>query len=298
MDYIEIVTIGTLSESKIKNICPVKKKLIDDFIIYDINFNDLNYDEKFYLLLECIKNKSFDHFIKFATIFNEINFSDEENLLLDTACKYEMFDIVKFLIGNGVSAYNNNNKAIKIATYYNKGTNIIQYLIDSGANPHTDEEYPLCISAQTNKISMFKFLLKFNCDINARNNYCLLASVNPYNSREFIDVLIEYGVNIHYDDEIVLKYAACNCDIYLVNKLLQHGADINFLTNECLLHVIKYGNYELIKLLVDNGVNFSQVNNEITKNNIEMRKNNLLIDQGVNHIILFNSLVEKIRTRR
>nr|AEX63191.1 putative ankyrin repeat protein [Moumouvirus Monve] len=288
---VEKMSIGILSDKKLRNIRPAIKIIIDSFQINRID-NDLNYDEKFYLLLKCIRNKSLNYFMQFAIIFNEIDLSDEENLLLNTACGHEMYDVVKYLIENGASVTYNNNKAIKIAACYNNNTNIIRYLIDSGADPHIDEEYPLCIATQTGNVEIFTLLLKYNCNINARNNYCLKTSVFNYFSRGLIDLLLEHGANVHCNNEYVLRYAVYMCDIYLVNKFLQYGANINSITNDCLLQVIKNGDIRLIKLLINHNVDFSRVNNEKIKANKTTEKINLLINQGVDHSVLLNLLVK------
>ncbi|QGR53669.1 ankyrin repeat-containing protein [Moumouvirus maliensis] len=251
--------------------------------------NYFNHDEKIYILYDCIRDKKFNEFLRIFSIFDGINLSkDEEDLLLNWACANDMFDAVKFLIEYGINI--TNNLLIKIAACYNNKADIIKYLVESGADPHLDNEYALCMAINRGNVDIFNYLLKCGCNVNARNNYCIKRCVTKKLPIYFLNTLIEYGADIHCDNDFLLKEAIYNNDIGSTIILLQCGVMVSCLSTMHLLHIIENGDYELVKLLIDHGVNFSKINNKIIKESTNKQKINLLLAQGVDFSIVFKLL--------
>jgi ankyrin repeat protein len=59
-----------------------------------------------------------------------------------------------------------------------KHLDIIQYLVDHGADIHADHEYALCISALSGKLDVVKYLVKCGADVNANDSVVLRYAVD------------------------------------------------------------------------------------------------------------------------
>ena len=160
----------------------------------------------------------------------------ENNILLIITCIYNSYDILKYLLENGVDATVNNHLALKCAVH-NCEEKIIKLLIDHGCDVNVDNDFPIRYVA-----------------------YFYTGNFNPY-AIKIIKVLVEYGANFHLINEYVLRntfgkymdfYDESYCDTleYLINM----GADFQLDNNYVLKQAIRYKKDEFVKILLEHGV--------------------------------------------
>lgn len=110
----------------------------------------------------------------------------------------------------------------------------IKKYLKNGGNPNDIEE---------NGESVICFALRYHCD------------------NEILDLLIEYGADIHHIDEegvSVFDVAVTYNNLSLIEKLIADGFDVNHPTRRSgftpLMGAVCYGRVEVIKKLLDLGV--------------------------------------------
>nr|WBF70195.1 putative ankyrin repeat protein [Megavirus caiporensis] len=194
----------------------------------------------------------------------------------------------------------------------------LEILLNNGADLHVDNDFVLCYASHD--ILAFRYLLQLDhkYDITTRNNYCLLKCVHSYfnniicqydklegeefskivkrkekilidiNINEFvvsdiIKILLNMGTNVNCNNGYIINDVVMYGDKYLIKLFIEHGADLNLVTNNSLIHIIKSLNNNTIKLLIDNGVNISKINYEPIKNLQKIEMGNLLLEMGLSY---------------
>jgi ankyrin repeat protein len=81
---------------------------------------------------------------------------------------------------------------------------------------------------------------------------------------DMVQLLLENGATVDRYNR-TFEVAVLNNDLNIVKVLLEAGADINLCMPDCILLAAGEGNYDILKLLIDRGVDVDAVRNE--KNN-------------------------------
>jgi ankyrin repeat protein len=138
------------------------------------------------------------------------------------------------------------NNYITIAVTYDK-INVIKYLIENNYNV---QEAIDNIKYETNMSqTMIKLLYHNNIDLSKSLYWIFHGCIGVVvNNLDPIKLLIEIYQN--YDINILLRYTCSHNDIMIIKYLLEIGANINIIDNECL----EYTNIETIKFLHQHGL--------------------------------------------
>lgn len=194
---------------------------------------------------------------------------------------------------------------------------VFKYFIHCGINP-TDVLSKLDYLGLDNILEMIKLLLENGADINILTKDDLIVLTQMSNATNIYKLLIEYGlditkyiydltmitiiekytnlfkyfidfiIDIHYDDDILLRCAVYMINIEIVESLLEHGANIYADNNNILIYVGKHYDDIMKKYIIGyHSRNFSDM--------YPMTK--FLIDKGAiisNPGIIFCSLIGKI----
>ncbi|AUV59003.1 ankyrin repeat protein [Bandra megavirus] len=202
--------------------------------------------------------------------------------------------------------------------YHNTGPEKIiltlKILLDNGADINTDNEYVLCCASDN--IFVFKYLLDLGhrYDIFSRENYCLRNCIykfsvniiyqsccsnesqnitkekiltdtngNNFVMSDIIKHLLDLGANIDCNNGYIINYIIEKANKNLLNFFINYDIDFNLLKISSLQKGIKLMDCDMIKLLVENGVDFSKLNNEPVEDLRKINTANLLLEIGLSH---------------
>lgn len=213
---------------------------------------DIHYDND-YVLTHSIENNDID-LIKFILEHYSYECFDLDKLL-ETASYDGHYDIIKFLLDNGAHV---KTKALIYACDRNC-LEIVKLLLDNISEiTQVDYIQAFIESCTYGYIDIVKYLLD-NCE--SRN----------FNKKDIIQT----------EDNRPLVFACQFGYISQVESFIKNGADVNARNGSALEHACHKGNYDIAKLLIDNGA-------DVKNNNALMHayKNNyphiikLLLDNG------------------
>lgn len=274
--------------------------------------NRYNEDEKIHVLKILVSLDKIDIFNRLRIDIIHLSLSYDDNIFFKIAIIYGAINMIKYLIKEGIDITTDDNFAIKNVVYrkpipcefnfdgknvFGLESELISLLITNGANIHVDDDYPLCRAATTNKWHIVMMLLEYGANIHARNDYILTEAAARLDE-EIIRFLINHGSNIHANKSCAFRTVVRNTEAGCIKLFLDAGSNVNELTQEDLVAVIQSGSYEVTKLLIENGVDFSIVNNythEKTRNNTSSMLNLLEesnVDIKLAALILHNQPVD------
>jgi len=155
------------------------------------------------------------------------------------AIKDEDIETIKIFIENGFDVNVKNAKWGQTAFVFSiqeNNTDIAEYLIEVGADIHTDNDQALQWASFNGNLKIFKYIVDHSVDstvIHVNNDYILrMASVQGH--LEIIKILVEKSGDIHIDNNYALVLASSNGHLEIVKYLVEHGADIHT-NNDCIL---------------------------------------------------------------
>lgn len=153
---------------------------------------------------------------------------------------------------------------------------MVQLLIDHGADIHALDEFPLTHSVTIRDYATAKFLIKKGADVNARNNFCIDKSVTN-NDYRMTKLLIKSGSSFGNDNNLIASIEHGN---YPMIKLMLKGINVHLNDDLPLLTCIKYNNYDTTKLLIKCGANIHAQDEAALVNATEHSIIKLLIKNG------------------
>jgi ankyrin repeat protein len=157
------------------------------------------------------------HGASLNTMYETGTYTPTENLL-GIACRLNKFDIVKFLVGQGVDI-------------------------------HIQRDQAICNAASSDNMDMVKFLIGQGADIHAQDDQALYNAVVNGNV-DMVKFLVEQGANIHAQEERAL-IRACRLDILeIAEYLVAQGAVISAQNDQALTQACRQENLLLVKFLV------------------------------------------------
>ncbi|ARF02627.1 SWPV1-008 [Shearwaterpox virus] len=138
---------------------------------------------------------------------------------------------------------------------------------------------------------LVEILLSKQADINSR--LCVSSVCYAVNNEdiETVKLFLEKGFNVNSKDEIdntALHYAVLSNNNNITQLLVDYKADIKECDGYLLLHAVKANNIDIIKILLNNGINVNYVNDKgytalhyaVENNKLDIV--NLLLGKGAN----------------
>lgn len=113
------------------------------------------------------------------------------------------------------------------------------------------------------------YLLKNGVHPSTANNFALKCLSGVYKTDTAILKLLEYGADVHAEDDYMLRNSAFQMNYSLMKLLLEKGANVHARNDYVLNKCLQRGKLEHLKLLFDHDVNISSVSNEMVINAIK-----------------------------
>lgn len=162
------------------------------------------------------------------------------------ACQSGNIDIIKFLIEFGADIHTEDNIVLRSACKFGR-FNVIQFFVERGTDIHKFNE-GLFFACKHAHINIVKFLVEHGVDIHVDNDIALKVACKLGNYR-IVKFIIEKGVDIHAENERFLRIACKNGHTNIVELLVKHGA--NIYTSNAIIIAIRYEKYDIIKYLIN-----------------------------------------------
>lgn len=216
------------------------------------------------------------YLIKNGADINDITKRGKDCLVY--AVDYLNYDVIDFLLNYGVLKKSKNIHAHKFALMIAaaKGNvNIIKLFIEHKVNLNVSDEQgktPLMISLNTRDLEVVKLFLENGVNVNAKDNEgkTALMICCAIGIQEIIKCLIEYNANVDSIDNksgnMLLYAIEGGCLEYVKTFHKKYNQDINSRYEDdntnTLMIACNGGYFEIVRYLVENGVDVNAVNKE------------------------------------
>jgi ankyrin repeat protein len=159
-----------------------------------------------------------------------------------------------------------------------KSVETAAYLLDRGADVHARDEKALFVAVLNENTALLKFLLEKGANVHAQTEHALKVACLD-GSKEVVRILLDHGADVNVDNTQTLFLACFSGHKEVVRLLLDRGAKVNrrnldmarhrntelffmllgrcddkSLLNEAFTQALKAGHMEVIKLLIERGV--------------------------------------------
>lgn len=180
----------------------------------------------------------------------------------------------------------------------------IKFLIESGIKIDCKNSNALNTAIRQNRYEISKFLIENGFDVNAKDGTALMSACN-YGYVDLVRLLLENGANVQSNGAFVHK---CTMNahklehentIEILKTLLDYGADVHAQNDLALLTATIYGNSRVVQFLLDNGANidaFCHPNIKVNKKENYYSTIDILIDHGVDPHALGNFLSNHVKS--
>jgi hypothetical protein len=277
----------------------------------------------------------------------DVNIEYNNKTPIVLAVDYNNYDIIKLLIKYGADIHYNNglafNNAMTFRTFtqnfkinvielfleYGINNNIlnnnfvksieihlnydlVKLFLEYGANVHYNNDFALKKAIDYKYKHIIKLLLEYGANINVIDHQIIKELYLNDNYHYLINLFINYNLDVHLDNDWLLREASETHDNYdnikefnnkiIVNNLLKHGADVHVNDDEPLREACKlYSNYDIILLLLKNGADIHSNNDEPIRNvfnteyvnDIDYNIVKLLTDYGANIHVNDDEVIKK-----
>lgn len=220
-----------------------------------------------YLLYEALRKKDFE--TAKSLIKEGAKFDGRSILQLD----FQDIDLLKHAIDAGIDVNYKGNSAMSSFGYIvgHGSLDIIKYMVEKGNACTTDS---LTFIRSNRSRNLLEYLYEHGADINANDNEPLINAVN-YGMLDFIIFLREKGANFN----IPLKY---DYNITCIKYLVQYGTKV---TDDFFINFVKFiGDIDTTQFLIYSGANIKEcgiiaLQESLSRHHYDMVK--LLVDNGV-----------------
>ena len=176
---------------------------------------------------------------------------------------YKQPDVVKILLEhkadpNAITC--TDHTPLHYATGFSRDPVIVNLLLQSGANPNVSTLYskttPLHNAARENNAVSTKLLLEARAQVDTRDGggfTALLLNVKENQDAEVVNVLLDYGANIHiqsYNGCGVMRVAATCSSLFTLQTLMARRADV-FQTDRDGLFPVSWSGHLYIKIYLE-----------------------------------------------
>lgn len=160
------------------------------------------------------------------------------------------YDKIKLLLCNGTN-FDINDIFCRCCSLEN--LEIIQMLLDSGADIHVLDDKPFKNAFVTGNYDMIKLLISNGVNIHAHKT--LFTDAIRKNYTKIVKLFIELGVNINMRSGKPLCLATVLGNLDMVKLLVESGANIHVRDDQALYNAAIHEHCDIVKYLLDNGAN-------------------------------------------
>ncbi|BCS82694.1 ankyrin repeat protein [Cotonvirus japonicus] len=267
---------------KIENIKNAIVKNDNDYIIRKINKVSIK------SLIDIIKyfivvNNT--HYFEYSINTGKINIDYDDNIFWKLAISHNSYDVINFLINLKIDVNICDNYAIIIAAH-NNNMELFSLLMKNGAdisNKHVQRIF-IVQESQEN----LNFLAKNGIDL-IKNSKNITLAVSLRNQK-MVKYFIDLGYDILFNNNLLLRVAINSGDVEIVKLLLSNGANVNDLTIDDIVCVIRFHFIKMIPILIDAGYDFKILESLSSHGEISRITENMEI-LGVDFKNLFRILI-------
>lgn len=223
-------------------------------------------------LCEILKKCNIDIFLTLFNYTNNHNYSIDIKKIIKSAIYYHNvnnnnnIEIIKLLL-----LYVSNISDILACSASCGHIDIIRFLLDNYNNKFDINELnnALTLSSYNDNVDIVKLLLEYGADVHTENEYSLRNASSCGNTR-IVKLLLEYGANVHavYNKSII--DATINNHKEVVLLLLKYGADIHEsdYAHSAFENAAYTGNIDILQIFIDHEYNNNNNNFNYNLNNI------------------------------
>lgn len=144
----------------------------------------------------------------------------------------------------------------------------VKIIIDLGANPHMNDNWPLREAIKHSMADIVKVLVSYGCTTTLSPTDPAIYNAMEDGDLDYIKYLVSIGGNLRVKNDKVIQ-EACMYNLEILLYLLDQKVPISSIKNDTILQVFKREQYNVIKLLMSYGLdiknNFDYIAVQITK---------------------------------
>ncbi|AGF84868.1 repeat protein [Moumouvirus goulette] len=167
---------------------------------------------------------------EFSKVKNRVNKKYQKDFIFDKKVMQEVlrynedkYNIIKYLIQNGVDIQVRNNEALIHAC--SESLKIVKLLVENGANINAKNNEPLDEACSEGKIDIVKYLVEKGANIHAENGKALISACFG-GHLNVVKYLVKNGANIHANNDRALEVASKYDYKKIVNFLVKNGVNL------------------------------------------------------------------------
>ncbi|AZL89146.1 ankyrin repeat protein [Megavirus baoshan] len=231
------------------------------------NFINLDTESKIEFLKYAVKNLFLNEFMALITYCKSIICSKVINdfllLLINSISKFTkcnqklVCQTIELLIELGCDiGYENHSATILASTSRNF---ILQIILSHGGDACVANNMPIRQAVKFHEnLDNIILLVNYGADIHTQNDYIFRYAVYS-NSINLINYCLDNGVDVNINNGIAIKYSIYN-NSKIFDTLISHGADINYIDGNDIFNLVQNCNLKFLQKLSDLGVRIDQLN--------------------------------------
>ncbi len=174
---------------------------------------------------------------------------DLTDFLCNQAINTGNVEMVRYFESNGFDVIHNENVLFNASKHGH--LQLVKYLVENGANVHTENDEALIYAVQENKLEIVKYLVEVG-KMDIHNGYMVyIAASNGY--LDILKYLVKKGANFRYEDEAPLIRAAAYGHNEIVEYLLSIGSDVHAKNDQALYNANANKHMDVVATLIANG---------------------------------------------
>lgn len=164
---------------------------------------------------------------------------------------------------------------------------VIQYLLEQGVDPTSNENLSLMFACAGGFMDIVYTLVEYGADVHAWYDTPLVLAAKNRHTNVFKFLYENYGADPYTQNNVILKTACINHDIRTFELFLELGLNINVGGAMLLAVAGVLGFLDLMKMLIDNGV-------DAKENEFISFKSIMEVDKTESFLYLLESLGNRI----
>ncbi|AVG46418.1 ankyrin repeat protein [Acanthamoeba polyphaga mimivirus] len=182
---------------------------------------------------------------------------------------YGRVDILEYMINMNIHDYHHHSR-ILTSSCCRDDIKMIEFMLQNGVDIQSGVNLAIVNISKTNisqydKINRFQLLMDHGANLFAHNNIIFFDAVS-FGYIEIVKLCISHGIDVTIQNNQAIKLASesngyCCCSsetsLNVVKLLVENGADIHIEEGCVLKRAIKFNNVELVKYLLEQGVNYT-----------------------------------------